>query len=313
MGVLIKGKWSTDVDEIKNGAYERKPTSFRNQISATPGARFEAEPGRYHLYVSLACPWASRTLMVRKLKKLEDIISVTVVHPDMLENGWTFGNKPEPINGFLFLHQLYVAAMPDYSGHVTVPVLWDRKTGTIVNNESADIIRMMNSEFTPYSNMAFNLYPTLLKGKIDSLNEVLYLVNNGVYRAGFAKSQIAYENAVWGVFNTLDILEDRLSRHRYLMGSEFTEADVRLFTTGVRFDLVYYGHFKCNIKRWDDYPNLANWLRDIYQMPGIAETVDMDEIKQHYYFSQRWVNPTGIVPCGPLIDLKAAHDRNRFQ
>lgn len=314
MGALIDGRWTTNLDEIKNGAYERKPTSFRHQISNKSGSKYPAEPGRYHLYVSLACPWASRTLMVRKLKKLEDVISVTIVHPDMMENGWTFGDTPEPINGFRFLHEVYVAALPTYSGHVTVPVLWDRKTSTIVNNESAEIIRMMNSAFDAWGDASVDLYPKVLANEIGSLNAVVYeTVNNGVYRAGFAASQTAYQDAVWGIFKTLDELEGRLARQRYLMGAEFTEADVRLFTTGVRFDLVYYSHFKCNVKHWWDYPNLQNWLRDIYQMPGIAETVDLDHIKRHYYFSQRWVNPSGIVPAGPSIDLRKAHDRHRFE
>ena len=314
MGALINGRWSNNQDEMRNGAYERKPTSFRHQISNKPGSRYAPEPGRYHLYVSLACPWASRTLMVRKLKKLEDVISVTIVHPDMMENGWTFGDTPEPINGFRFLYELYAAALPSYSGHATVPVLWDRKSEAIVNNESADIIRMMNSAFDTYGDESIDLYPGELADEIDSLNEVIYkTVNNGVYRAGFAASQTAYQDAVLGVFKTLDELESRLAHQRYLMGSEFTEADVRLFTTGVRFDPVYYSHFKCNIRQWRDYPNLENWLRDIYQMPGIAETVDLDHIKRHYYFSQRWVNPSGIVPAGPSIDLRKAHDRDRFR
>ena len=315
MGALIDGRWTTNLDEIKkNGAYERKPTSFRHQISDKTGSKYVAEPGRYHLYVSLACPWASRTLMVRKLKKLEDVISVTIVHPDMMENGWTFGDTPEPINGFTYLHEVYVAALPKYSGHVTVPVLWDRKTNSIVNNESAEIIRMLNRAFDAWGDASVDLYPKVLAKEIDTLNAVIYeTVNNGVYRAGFATSQTAYQDAVWGIFKTLDELEGRLSRQRYLMGAEFTEADVRLFTTGVRFDPVYYTHFKCNVKHWWDYPNLENWLRDVYQMPGIAETVDLDHIKRHYYFSQRWVNPSGVVAAGPSIDLRKAHDRHRFE
>lgn len=313
MGALINGCWSTDLDEIKNGAYQRKPTAFRHQISKEPGSRFTPEPRRYHLYVSLACPWASRTLMVRKLKKLENVISVSVVHPDMMENGWTFGDIPEPINGFRFLHELYVAATPNYSGHATVPVLWDCKSGTIVNNESADIIRMMNRSFDSYTDTSIDLYPRDLANEIDLLNKVIYdTLNNGVYRAGFSSSQAAYLEAVSGVFRTLDELEERLARQRYLVGAKLTEADVRLFTTGVRFDLVYYSHFKCNIRHWRDYPNLDNWLRDIYQIAGISETVDLDQIKRHYYFSQRWVNPSGIVPVGPSIDLCKAHDRYRF-
>lgn len=313
MGALIDGRWTTKLDEIKSGSYERKPTSFRHQVSNKSGAKYPAEPGRYHLYVSLACPWASRTLMVRKLKKLEDVVSVTVVHPDMMEDGWTFGDRPEPINGFRFLHEVYVAASPTYSGHVTVPVLWDRKTKTIVNNESAEIIRMLNRAFDAWGDASIDLYPTVLAKEIEALNAVIYeTVNNGVYRAGFAAAQTAYQDAVWGIFKTLDELEGRLARQRYLMGAEFTEADVRLFTTGVRFDLVYYSHFKCNVKHWWDYPNLENWLRDVYQMPGIAETVDLDHIKRHYYFSQRWVNPHGIVPVGPSIDLRKSHDRHRF-
>ncbi|MEI2300550.1 glutathione S-transferase family protein [Ensifer sp. MJa1] len=313
MGALIDGRWTTNLDEIKNGAYERKPTSFRQKISNDPGSRYEAEPGRYHLYVSLACPWASRTLMLRKLKKLEDVISVTVVHPDMMENGWTFGDTPEPVNGFRFLHELYTAALPTYSGHATVPVLWDRKTATIVNNESAEIIRMMNSAFDAWGDASVNLYPETLAHEIDLLNDTIYeTVNNGVYRAGFAKSQAAYEEAVRGIFTILEELEARLSRQRYLLGDTFTEADVRLFTTAVRFDLVYYSHFKCNLKHWWDYPNLENWLRDVYQTSSISETVDLDQIKRHYYYSQRWVNPSGIIPTGPSIDLRKAHDRNRF-
>lgn len=313
MGALIDGRWTTDLDEIKSGAYERKPTSFRHQISADPDAQYPAAPGRYHLYVSLACPWASRTLMVRKLKKLDDVISVTIVHPDMMENGWTFGDIPEPINGFRFLHQLYAAASPGYSGHATVPVLWDRETSTIVNNESAEIIRMMNTAFDAWGDTSVDLYPESLAAEIDALNAGVYeRVNNGVYRAGFAASQPAYEHAIWGLFKTLDELEGRLAKQRYLMGDRFTEADVRLFTTGVRFDLVYYSHFKCNMKHWWDYPNLENWLRDVYRQPGVAETVDLDHIKRHYYFSQRWVNPSGVVPVGPSIDLEKPHDRDRF-
>lgn len=313
MGVLVDGRWTTNADEIEGGAYKRKATSFRDAVKDEVDATYPAERGRYHLYVSLACPWASRTLMVRKLKRLEDVVSVTVVDPDMLENGWTFGDQPEPINGFRFLRDVYTAADPTYSGHVTVPVLWDRKTDSIVSNESAEIVRMLNSAFDAWGDADLDLYPSDLAPEIDALNHVVYeTVNNGVYKAGFAKTQTAYQEAVWALFQTLEMLEGRLASHRYLIGSRFTEADVRLFTTAVRFDLVYYSHFKCNVRRWADFHNLDNWLRDVFQMPGVAETVDLDHIKRHYYFSQRWVNPTGIIPAGPSIDLRAPHDRSRF-
>lgn len=313
MGVLVEGRWTTNAAEFEGGAYKRKASAFRDAVTAAPDAAFPAEPGRYHLYVSLACPWASRVLMVRKLKRLEDVISVTVVDPDMLENGWTFGDQPEPINGFRFLHEVYSAADPTYTGRVTVPVLWDRKSGSIVSNESAEIIRMLNSAFDAWGDADLDLYPADLAQEIDALNDVVYdTVNNGVYKSGFARSQAAYQDAVWALFQTLERLEDRLASRRYLMGSRFTEADVRLFTTAVRFDLVYYSHFKCNVRRWADFPNLDNWLRDVFQMPGVAETVDLDQIKRHYYFSQRWVNPSGIIPAGPSIDLRAPHDRARF-
>ena len=311
MGALIEGRWTSDDELLRNGEFDRKPTSFRRRIAAD--GEFAAESGRYHLYVSLACPWASRTLVVRKLKQLEEVISVTNVHPDMLENGWTFGGKPEPVNGFSFLYQAYQAADPLYSGRVTVPVLWDKRTRTIVNNESAEIIRMLNREFDAWGDASVDLFPRALAQEIDALNAKVYeTVNNGVYRAGFATSQAAYDSAVLALFATLEELEQRLADRRYLFGLRLTEADVRLFTTGVRFDLVYYSHFKCNVKQWRDFPNLFGWLKDVYQLPGVDQTVDLGEIKRHYYRSMRWVNPSGIVPAGPTIDLRAPHERQRL-
>ena len=314
MGHLADGRWRSGAQPIEGGAFVRKPTSFRGWVSEDAAqSEFKAEPNRYHLYVSLACPWASRAVMVRKLKHLESVIPMTVVHPDMLENGWTFKDTHDPVNGFDFLYQLYQAADPHFSGRVTVPVLWDTKTRTIVNNESADIIRMFNRAFDAWGDSALDLYPADIADDIDALNARVYdSVNNAVYRAGFATSQAAYQAAVWDIFNLLEELEQRLASKRYLFGARMTEADIRLFTTGVRFDLVYYGHFKCNIRHWWDYPNLWGWLRDMYQTPGVDETVDLDQIKRHYYGSQRWVNPSGIVPSGPSIDLRAPHHRQHL-
>lgn len=315
MGALIDGQWTIEPDHIRGGAFLRKPTSFRERIArrGAGDAKFVAQPGRYHLYVSLACPWAHRTIIVRKLKKLEDAISMTIVHPDMLENGWTFGDDPEPVNGFKYLYQVYQAAAPSYSGRVTVPVLWDKQRQMIVNNESAEIIRMLNSEFDDWGDSSVNLYPATLTSDIDALADPMYeAVNNGVYKAGFATAEAPYQAAVSALFQMLDELELRLSDKRFLLGSTLTEADVRLFTTAVRFDLVYYSHFKCNVRHFWDYPNLFGWLRDVYQLPGIDETVDLAHIKRHYYHSQRWVNPSGIVPVGPTIDLRAPHNRLRL-
>jgi len=270
--------------------------------------------GRYHLYVSLACPWAHRTLILRKLKGLEDIVSLSVVHWRMGKEGWTFDAGPgviaDSINGADKLHQVYTAAKPDYSGRVTVPVLWDKQRKTIVSNESADILRMFNSAFDGLTGSTLDFYPQDLRGEIDAVNETVYAnVNNGVYKAGFATAQEAYEEAFDALFETLDDLEDRLARQRYLAGDRLTEADWRLFTTLVRFDAVYHGHFKCNLRRLADYPNLWAYTRELYQLPGVAATVDLHHIKHHYYESHPTVNPSGIVPKGPAIDFAAPHDR----
>jgi putative glutathione S-transferase len=267
--------------------------------------------------VSLACPWAHRTLILRKLKGLESLIDVSVVSWLMLENGWTFdknlGSTGDKLDHFNFMHQRYTADTADYTGRVTVPVLWDKHLGRIVNNESAEIIRMFNSAFDELTGNDLDFYPAPLRTEIDALNERIYpAVNNGVYRAGFATSQQAYEEAFDELFGELDRLEQLLGANRYLTGEYLTEADIRLFTTMIRFDAVYFGHFKCNLRRIADYPNLSNWLREIYQWPGIAETVDFTHIKNHYYGSHKTINPTGIVPKGPAQDFTVAHDRARL-
>ena len=322
MGLLQEGKWVDQWYDTKstNGRFVRKAPQFRNWVTADGAAGpsgkggFKAEPGRYHLYVSLACPWAHRTLIVRALKGLEKMISVSVVHWYMAENGWTFdvgdGVVPDTVNGAQFLHQVYTKAKPDYSGRVTVPVLWDRQTKTIVSNESPEIIRMFNAAFDEVGAVQGDYYPEHLRSEIDALNDRIYTtVNNGVYRCGFATTQAAYEEAITPLFDTLDWLEDILSRKRYLTGGQITEADWRLFTTLIRFDPVYVGHFKCNIRRIADYPNLSNYLRDLYQQPGIARTVNMEHIKRHYYESHSSINPSRVVPNGPDIDYKTPHDR----
>ena len=324
MGLLVDGKWYTDWYETKStgGRFERKAPSFRNWITADGSAGpsgtggFKAEPNRYHLYVSLACPWAHRTIIYRKLKGLEDMISISVVHAYMGDEGWTFepGDQVigDPINNATRMHQVYTAALPDYTGRVTVPVLWDKQTNTIVSNESPEIIRMFNSAFDGVGATPGDFNPPELLAQIDELNDFIYPnINNGVYRAGFATTQDAYDDAVADVFNALDSLESSLSEHRYLTGSTITEADWRLFTTLVRFDAVYVGHFKCNLRRIVDYPNLWGYLRDLYQVPGIAETVHMDYIKEHYYGSHETINPTLIVPAGPVIDFMTAHSREQ--
>lgn len=321
MGLLVDGVWKDQWYDTKSsgGRFVRKDSAFRNWITADGGAGpsgsggFKAEAGRYHLFVSLACPWAHRTLIFRKLKGLEDLVPVTAVDPLMLENGWTF-RKPDPVTGSDYAWQIYVRADPQYSGRATVPILWDRKTGTIVNNESAEIIRMFNSAFDDLTGSRADYYPADLRDEIDRLNDRIYSgVNNGVYRSGFATTQQAYQEAVGEVFETLDWLEGLLGSHRYLAGDRLTEADWRLFTTLVRFDAVYVGHFKCNLRRIVDYPNLSNYLRDLYQTPGIAGTVDMTTIKQHYFGSHASINPHGIVPVGPDLDFDAPHDRDRLK
>jgi putative glutathione S-transferase len=325
MGLLIDGVWHDQWYDTKGtgGRFVRRDSTFRNWVTADGSAGptgeggFKAEPGRYHLYVSLACPWAHRTLIFRTLKGLGAMISISVVNWLMLENGWTFdeapGLEPDPIHGARYLYQVYAAAKPDYTGRVTVPVLWDQVRGTIVNNESAEIIRMFNSAFDGVGAKPGDYYPQSRRGEIDALNVRIYdTVNNGVYKAGFATTQTAYEEAMHPLFETLDWLDGRLATHRYLMGDQQTEVDWRLFTTLVRFDPVYVGHFKCNLRRIADFPNLSGYLRDLYQTPGVGETVNMQHIKGHYYESHRTINPTGIVPVGPEFDLNAPHGRDRM-
>jgi len=325
MGLLQDGKW---VDkwydtESTGGRFVRKLPQFRHWIthdgSAGPSgdAGFKAEADRYHLYVSLACPWAHRTLIFRALKGLDSMISVSTVHWYMADKGWTFepgdGVVPDKITGAQYMHQIYTAAMPSYSGRVTVPVLWDKQTHTIVSNESPEIIRMFNTAFDDVGAKKGDFYPKHLRIEIDSLNERIYeSVNNGVYKCGFATTQEAYEEAIEPLFDTLDWLDERLSSQRYLTGNSITEADWRLFTTLIRFDPVYVGHFKCNVRRIEDYENLSGYVRDLYQHTGISDTVNMEHIKNHYYTSHETVNPSRVIPKGPVIDFSAPHNRARF-
>jgi glutathionyl-hydroquinone reductase len=313
MGLLVDGIWQDQWYDTKKsgGAFVRQDSAYRHRITADGSAGFKAEPERYHLYVALACPWAHRTLVYRKLKRLEDLISISVVDPLMLDHGWNFGDVPDPLTGARFLHEIYTRANPTYTGRVTVPVLWDKRQGTIVNNESAEIIRMLDHAFDGLAEPTQELYPAALAGEIDALNARIYdTVNNGVYKAGFATAQAPYEAAVRALFETLEMLEERLAHQRFLTGDRFTEADWRLFTTLVRFDAVYYGHFKCNLRRLVDHPNLWGYARDLYQTPGVAETVSLDHIKRHYYMSQRTVNPSQIVPLGPPLDFSTPHRRS---
>jgi putative glutathione S-transferase len=323
MGLLINGAWQEqEPAPTKDGHFERRDSAFRDWI--TPDGRpgptgqdgFKAMPGRYHLYVSLACPWAHRTLIMRALKGLQDMIPVSVTHWLMGDHGWTFaageGVVPDPLYSSRYVYELYARAVEDYSGRATVPILWDQHTQTIVSNESADIIRMLGSAFDQAGAKPGDYYPQALRAEIDAVNQRVYdTLNNGVYKAGFATTQAAYEAAVVPLFDTLDWLEERLSQSRYLCGEELTEADIRLFTTLVRFDPVYHGHFKCNIRRIVDYRQLWAYTRDIYQLPGIAATVDLGHIKRHYYMSHRRINPTGVVPVGPALDFDAPADRGR--
>ncbi len=325
MGLLVDGVWQDRWYDTKKsgGRFVREDAAFRRWVTAdgTPGPDGQegvtAEAGRFHLYVSLACPWAHRTLIFRALKGLEDVISVSVVHPHMLENGWEFGNCDagafacgDPIHGADYMHQVYTRAKADYTGRVTVPVLWDRKDDTIVSNESSEIIRMLNTAFDAYTDDRRDFYPEPLRADIDAVNDQVYPnVNNGVYRCGFATTQEAYEEAFTALFQTLDDLEARLSKQRYLVGEQLTEADWRLFTTLVRFDPVYVGHFKTNLRRIADYPNLSGYLRELYQVPGVAPTVNFDHIKSHYYYSHATINPTRVVPVGPALDLERPHGR----
>ena len=319
MGTMIDGAWLKDGDErtAADGRFVRAATSFRNTVTADGSSGFKAEPGRYHLYVSHACPWAHRTMILRALRKLEDVISVSVVDPFTSDEGWHFSDGPDcipdTVSGTRYLREIYKLAKDDYTGRVSVPVLWDKREKTIVNNESAEIIRMLNVAFNGWGNGEPDLYPAPLRDEIDAINEPIYEhVNNGVYKTGFARSQAAYENAFDALFATLDALEARLDAQRYVAGERITEADWRLFPTLVRFDAVYVGHFKCNRRRIEDYPNLGNYVRELYQYPGIADTVNMAHIKGHYYGSHVSVNPTRIVPKGPELDFARPHDRDRL-
>jgi len=325
MGLLIDGTWQEQGrdpvrDAASGGRFERAASAFRNWV--TPDGRpgptghdgFAAAAGRYHLYVSLACPWAHRTLIMRALKGLEQIIPVSVTHWLMGDQGWTFaqgeGVIPDPLFNSRYVHELYTRADPGYTGRASVPVLWDRHTQTIVNNESSEIIRMFNRGFDAVGAKPGDYSPREQRPEIDAVNERVYeTLNNGVYKAGFATTQTAYEEAVTPLFDTLDWLEERLGQSRYVVGDTLTEADIRLFTTLVRFDSVYHGHFKCNVRRIVDYPNLWAYTRDIYQLPGIAATVSFLHIKRHYYMSHRQINPTGIVPVGPALDFDAPPER----
>ncbi len=321
MGRLIDGVWSDEWYDTKStgGRFERKESSFRDWVRADGSTRFAPETGRYHLYVSLACPWAHRTLIFRRLLGLEEAVSLSVVDPYMGANGWEFGSSegciPDTVNGAKKLHEVYTKADAHYTGRVTVPVLWDKQHGTIVSNESSEIIRMFNSEFDAVAaHPEHDFYPEALRAEIDEINAFVYPnVNNGVYRCGFATTQEAYEEAFCQLFGALDRLEERLGRQRYLVGDRMSEADWRLFTTLVRFDAVYVGHFKCNLRRIADMPNLQGYLRELYQLPGVAETVNMAHIKRHYYESHGTINPTGVVPAGPELDLDTPHGRERLQ
>ncbi len=325
MGLLVDGQWQDRwYENSKAGEFQREQAQRRGWITPDGSSGPDGQPavpaqaGRYHLYVSLACPWAHRTLIYRKLKGLEPLIDVSVVSWLMGERGWTFdrqtGSTGDRLDDFSALHQRYTADDAHYTGRVTVPVLWDRQTQAIVNNESAELIRILNTAFDDLTGSRLDLYPEPLRAEIDQLNERIYPhVNNGVYRAGFASTQKAYETAFDELFSELDALEQRLADHRYLTGEYLTEADWRLFTTLVRFDAVYHGHFKCNLRRIEDYPNLSNWLRELYQWPGVAETVSLEHIKQHYYASHRHINGNGLVPKGPDLALDRPHDRERLR
>ena len=305
-------------EQSETGEFVRQEDAFRKWITEDPNAEFPPASGRYHLYVSWACPWAHRTIIVRRLKGLETIIGMTVVDPIRDDKGWAFRNVPgasdDPINGFQFLSEAYLATDPTYQGRVTVPVLWDKETKQIVSNSDDDLMRMFNSAFNAQTGNRLDLYPVEHRTEIDGLNQTIYeTVNNGVYRAGFATSQQAYETAAFALFRTLDELDDRLANRRFLFGVQPLETDWRLFVTLIRFDPVYHGHFKCNIRRILNYPNLYGYLKDLYQQPGIAETVNFDHIKRHYYYTHDDINPTRIVPVGPQQDLDSPHGRERIK
>ena len=312
MGQMVDGVWEPGWHGISSGgAFARPPTRFRERVSAEPGARFCAEAGRYHLYISYACPWAHRALVTRALRGLEEAISITVVSPLMGDDGWVFrAEDPDPVAPARFLREVYLRADPRYTGRVTVPILWDKASGTLVNNESREIIHMLDRDFERFATRGPSLAPPELRAPIDATLDAIYEpINNGVYRSGFATTQEAYESACRQLFVALDRCEDTLGKQRYLCGERLTLADVALFTTLLRFDLVYYAHFKCNLRRIQDYPNLWGYLREIYQRPEVRATCHLDEIKTHYYWSQDNVNPTRIVPIGPTIDLDGPHGR----
>jgi glutathionyl-hydroquinone reductase len=320
LGILKDGKWIPEREqEDTDGKFIRPSTTFRDKITADGSSKFKAEPGRYHLYISWACPWACRTAILRELKGLQDSISMSVVGAEIKDNSWEFTNEPgaipDTVNNAQYLWQIYLKADPNYSGRVTVPILWDKQTSTIVNNESREIIRMLDNEFNGCNisggRRDVNFYPKELQEKIeDTIDKIYQPINNGVYRAGFATSQTAYEEAVTELFTALDHWEKVLENQRYLCGDKITEADWCMFTTLFRFDAVYYVHFKCNINRIIDYPNLWNYLKELYQYPGVKATCNLDHIKRHYYKSHPKVNPTRIVPKGPTIDFEAPHNRN---
>jgi glutathionyl-hydroquinone reductase len=318
LGILADGKWISEREQEDNqGKFIRPSTTFRNKITADGSSGFKAEAGRYHLYISWACPWAHRTAIMRRLKGLEDAIGLSVVAAEIDQNSWEFSSEPgaisDTVNGTQYLWQLYLKAEPNYSGRVTVPVLWDKQTQSIVNNESREIIRMFDTEFNDIASKNVNFYPKDLQAQIDkTIDEIYQPINNGVYRAGFATQQVAYEEAVTELFEALDRWENVLAKQRYLCGNRITEADWCMFTTLLRFDAVYYVHFKCNLRRIVDYPNLWNYLKDLYQQPGVKETCNLDHIKRHYYRSHPKVNPTRIVPKGPIIDFEAPHNRNEI-
>lgn len=320
MGLLVKGEWHTDWYDTKSsgGEFIRTDAQFRNKIGDD---RYPAERDRYHLFVSLACPWAHRTLIFRKIKQLEDVIGVTVVEAEMLDHGWVLSELESRENGYdscpiadiQYMYEVYTTHQPDYSGRVTVPVLWDKKTSTIVNNESSEIIRMLNSAFDDFTDVKKDFYPAEARDAIDEINELVYHnINNGVYKCGFATKQDVYEKHYHNLFDAMERVETLLGRQRYLAGSQLTEADWRLFTTLIRFDCVYYGHFKTNKSRIEDYPNISNYVRELYQYPGVSETVNFRHIKVHYYYSHDMINPTQVVPLGPDIDYGRAHNRHSF-
>lgn len=317
-GAFVEGEWKTERQwQNTDGRFVRSTTSFRDWVTADGSSGFLAEAGRYHLYIAWACPWAHRTAIMRKLKGLKDVIGLSAVGSFMGEEGWAFydepGVIPDSVNGAHYLREVYAKADPGYTGRVTTPVLWDKETGTIVNNESREIVRMFDTEFGAFATSDANFLPEGLRDDIDETISAIYEpVNNGVYRSGFATSQVAYEEAVTDVFEALDHWEEALSRGRYLCGDRITEADWCMFPTLMRFDSVYYSHFKCNLRRIVDYPNLWGYLRDLYQQPGVAETVNMDHIKKHYYGSHESINPTRIVPKGPIVDFTEPHDRGRL-